>query len=114
MPKSSLIATILRGNKTIIPRGNVEILPGDKVIICAEAVKSDYFTDLKEIELKKSHSWNGHKIRDLDISRQTFIVLIDRNHKMLIPDGDLVLRAGDKILLYTKEDKAKYIEEAQF
>ncbi|MBP3898809.1 MAG: TrkA C-terminal domain-containing protein, partial [Mogibacterium sp.] len=87
---------------------------GDKLIICAEAVKGDYLTNLREVELKRSHSWNGKMIREIDLSRQSFIILIDRGGNMLIPDGDLVLRAGDKILLYTKESKEKYIEEPSF
>ena len=114
MPKSSIIAAIVRDNKTIIPRGNVQILEGDKLIICAEAVKGDYLTNLREVELKRSHSWNGKKISEIDMSRQSFIILIDRGGKMLIPDGDLVLMSGDKILLYTKESKEKYIEEPSF
>ena len=114
MPKASIIAAIVRDNKTIIPRGNVQILEGDKLIICAEAVKGDYLTNLREVELKRSHSWNGKMIREIDMSRQSFIILIDRGGNMLIPDGDLVLRAGDRILLYTKESKEKYIEEPSF
>ena len=114
MPKSSIIAAIVRAGETIIPRGNIEILPGDKLIICAEAARDDYLTNLKEIELKKSHSWNGQKIKDLDMSRQSFIILVDRGRKMLIPDGELVLRAGDRILLYSKENRNKYIEDIEF
>lgn len=114
LPKSSIIAAIVRENNTIIPRGDVEIMAGDKLIICAEAARGDYLTDLREIELKQSHSWNGHKIKELDISRQSFIVLVNRNHRMLIPDGNLELRAGDKVLLYSKENKSKYTEEAVF
>ena len=114
MPKASVIAAIVRKNRTIIPRGNVQVLEGDKLIICAEAVKGDYLTNLREVELKRSHSWNGKMIREIDMSRQSFIILVDRGGNMLIPDGDLVLRAGDKILLYTKESKEKYIEEPSF
>jgi voltage-gated potassium channel len=114
MPKSSIIAAIVRAGETIIPRGNIEILPGDKLIICAEAARDDYLTNLKEIELKKSHSWNGQKIKDLDMSRQSFIILVDRGRKMLIPDGELVLRAGDRILLYSKENRNKYIEDIEY
>ena len=114
MPKASIIAAIVRDNKTIIPRGNVQILEGDKLIICAEAVKGDYLTNLREVELKQSHRWNGLKISEIDMSRQSFIILIDRGGKMLIPDGELILRAGDKMLLYTKESKEKYIEEPSF
>ena len=99
MPKGSIISTIIRGDRTIIPRGNIEIMTGDKLVICAEAVKRDYLNDLKEVELRKNHRWNGKKIREIDLSRQSFIVLVDRNNKMLIPEGDLVLREGDKILI---------------
>ena len=111
MPKSSLIAAIVRDGKTIIPRGDIVITAGDKLIICAEAVKDDYLTGIREIELKQSHAWNGHRIKELDLSRQSFILLVNRKGKMMILDGDLVLRAGDKILLYSKESKSRYLEE---
>lgn len=52
--------------------------------------------------LQKHSPWNGMAIRDLDISRQTIIVMVERQHKMLIPKGDLVLVEGDKVLLYTQ------------
>ena len=114
MPKGSIISTIIRGDRTIIPRGNIEIMTGDKLVICAEAVKRDYLNDLKEVELRKNHRWNGKKIREIDLSRQSFIVLVDRNNKMLIPEGDLVLREGDKLLIYTKESRKNYEEAADF
>ena len=41
-------------------------------------------------------------IRDLDISRQTLVVLVKRRGTMLIPNGDMILREGDTVLLYTK------------
>lgn len=111
MPHTTIIAAIIRDGSTIVPRGDVVIEEGDKLVICAESVKGDYLSELKEVELRRSHRWNGQKIKDIDLSRQSFIVLIDRNSKMLIPDGDLVLRAGDVVLLYTKESKSKYEEE---
>lgn len=114
MPRASIIAAIVRKGDTIIPRGNVEILAGDKLIICAESVKGDYLSDLREVELKRGHSWNGQKIKDIDLSRQSFIILIDRNKKMLVPDGELVLMAGDIVLIYTKENRNKYAEESLF
>jgi NhaP-type Na+/H+ and K+/H+ antiporter len=70
--------------------------------------------DLKEIVLLKHNPWNGQKIRDLDISRQTFIVLVDRDGKMLKPHGELVLEENDKLLVYTKENIRKYTREPLF
>lgn len=105
MPKGSLIATVIRDGQTIIPRGSLGLQEGDKLIICAESVREDYLNEIKEIELRQNHRWNGMMIKDLDISRQSFIVLIERNGKMLIPEGDLILSAGDRILMYSKESK---------
>ena len=113
MPKGSIIAAVIRDEDTIIPRGNLEIAAGDKLIICAESVKGDYLNDLREIELKKDHKWNGKKIKDLDLSRQSFIVLVNRRQKMMIPDGNLVLKVGDKVLIYTKESRNE-VELSEF
>lgn len=52
--------------------------------------------------LRKHHPWNGCAIADLDFSRQTYIVLVDRKGTMLIPRGDLVLQTDDRLYLLTK------------
>ena len=55
------------------------------------------------ILLKKNHQWNGLAIRELDISRQTIIVMIKRSGTMLVPNGNLVLMEGDHVILYSQE-----------
>ena len=114
VPSGSIIALVIRDGETVIPSGDVEVLLGDKLIICAESATEGMLEDVKEIILRKNHRWNGQKIRDIDISRQTFIVLVDRDGKMLKPDGDLVLEEGDKLLVYTKESINKYTREPLF
>ena len=114
VPSGSIIALIIRGGETIVPGGDVEILLGDKLIICAESATEGMLEDVKEIVLRKNHRWNGLKIKDIDISRQTFIVLVDRDGKMLKPYGDMVLLEGDKLLVYTKENIRKYTNEPLF
>lgn len=64
--------------------------------------------DLKEIILKRKHPWNGEYIRDLDISRQTFIVLVRRKNRSMVPNGNLMLKEGDTVVLYSK----KHIQDA--
>lgn len=102
LPHSSIVAAIQRDSKTIIPRGDVTVQAGDVLIIGAESLKDDKPMNLKEIVLRKQHTWNGMRIQDLDISRQAFIVLIKRQGKSLLPRGDLVLREGDTVILYSK------------
>lgn len=108
LPHGIIVAAIQRGAETIVPRGDVVLRSGDALVLGAEPFKDDRHIDLKEVILRKQHPWNGIAIRDLDISRQTFIVMVKRKGKMLIPKGDLVLLEGDTIILYTK----KYLAEA--
>lgn len=109
VPSGSIIALVIRGSDTIVPRGDVEIKLGDKLIICAESATEGMLEDVKEIVLRANHPWCGQKIKDLDISRQTFIVLVDREGKMIKPEGELELLDGDKLLIYTKESISKYM-----
>ena len=114
MPSGSIIALVIRDGDTLVPRGDIEIMLGDKLIICAESATEGMLEDVKEVVLGRSHPWNNQMIRDLDISRQTFIVLVERDGRTLKPDGDLMLKEGDKILIYTKENLRKYMKEPLF
>lgn len=114
VPSGSIIALVIRDGETVIPNGDVEVMLGDKLIICAESATEGMLEDVREIILRRNHRWNGQKIKDIDMSRQTFILLIDRDGRMLKPDGDLVLVEGDKMLVYTKENISKYTREPLF
>lgn len=103
LPRGIIIAALQRGAETLIPRGDVVIRPGDTVILAAESLKNDrQNVNMKEVLLKRDHPWNGVAIRDLDISRQTFIVMVKRHENMIIPKGDMILVEGDTVILYTK------------
>ena len=103
LPHGVIVAMIRRGREHIIPRGDVELKANDTLILGADALKDDKRIELKELTLLKHHPWNGAAIRDLDISRQTFIVMVRWNHTMLIPKGSLVLLEGDQVILYSRE-----------
>ena len=57
-------------------------------------------------ELATERSKKKRSKKDLDISRQTYIVMVKREGKALVPNGSLILRKGDVIILYTKEHLA--------
>ena len=102
LPGGVLVAVILRGQETIVPRGDVILVAGDTLVLGAESVGDDRRIELKELLLQKHNPWNGQYIRDLDLSRQTIIVMVQRQKKMLVPQNDLMLLEGDKIILYTQ------------
>ena len=103
LPAGVILAVIQRGQETVIPRGDTALRVGDTLVLGAESFGDDSHIDLKEIVLKAQHPWNGQLIRDLNISRQTVIVMVKRRRKTMIPSGDLMLLEGDKIILYTKQ-----------
>jgi len=102
LPSGMIVAAIQRNGHIVVPRGDVELFPGDTLVLGAAAMGDDQHIDLKEVVLRSQNPWNGQRIRDLDISRQTIIVMVRRRGKLLIPNGDLVLKEGDNIILYTQ------------
>ena len=108
-PEGLLIAVIKRGSETIIPRGRTVLEAGDKLIIGAAPLQGEDPVELKEVKIGERHSWNGFAIDELDISRQTLIVMIYRDGKWLVPKGSMILRAGDDVFLYQKVNKRDLI-----
>ena len=77
---------------------------GDIVIFGAEPFGEDSEDiHLTELILREDNPWVGKRIRDLDISRHTVIVLVKRKDKAMIPNGNMVLQEGDRVFLYTKQ-----------
>lgn len=103
LPRGMLIAAVHRQGETLVPRGDVILKAGDRLVICAKAHEQDQNINLSEIVLSRDHEWNGSLIRDLDISRQTHIVMVRRRGTMLVPHGSMKLQEGDTVLLYSKE-----------
>ncbi len=102
IPKDVMIVAIQRKKETIIPRGQTVLESGDIIVMCAEKLKDIQPIDLKEITINDGHSWNGVAIKDIDISRQSYIFMVRRKGKALVPKGSLVIRSGDTVLLYEK------------
>lgn len=104
MPKGLLLIAIRRGNDVVIPNGNTEILSGDKLILCAESVQHKDQIRLKEIRIKEKSEWIGKQIMELDISRQTIIVMIRRKGHVIIPHGETIIQRNDLVILYEKRN----------
>lgn len=103
-PSGLIVALIKRDDEIIIPRGDIIIQEDDMIVLGAipyEEEENEHI-NLKEIVLKCQNPWTGVKIKDLDISRQSVIVLVKRRNKSLIPNGNMILEAGDRVFLYTK------------
>ncbi len=103
LPPGLLMVVIQRNGEVVVPRGDTIIREGDYIVLGAEGYQGEVGITLKELILKEQHPWVGQMIKELDISRQTLIVMVKRAGKLLIPNGSLKLKAGDMMILYTKK-----------
>ncbi len=102
LPDQVVASVVKRGNNVLVPKGDLMLLTGDIVVLGAEPIGDTENVQLRELKLTKNHPWVGQPIRDLDISRQTIIVMVRRNGKGIIPTGDMVLQEDDEVILYTQ------------
>ena len=102
LPGGALIAAIDRGGRIIPPRGDVVLHGSDRLIIGAEALRDEQPMDLKEVVLTGEHPWNGVAVKDIVIPRTSFLVMVRREGRTLIPRGSLVLHQGDVVFLYSR------------
>lgn len=110
LPQGLILALILRKGEVLIPKGDMALMAGDRLILGAEAFQDEINIKLKEIIVKEMHPWNGHAIKDLDISRQTIILMIRRKNRVIIPHGDTVIKEGDIVILYSKHNLRESID----
>ena len=102
LPERVIVAVVQRNHHILVPRGNLVLRKDDIMVLGAESFQDKEHIRLKEITLQKNNPWNGRRIRDLDISRHSVIVLIKRKDRVMIPNGNLVLREGDMVILYSE------------
>ncbi len=102
LPERVIVAVVQRRHRILVPRGNLVLREDDIMVLAAESFQDKAHIRLKEIILQKNNPWTGQKIRDLDISRQSIIVLVKRKERVMIPNGNLILREGDMVILYSE------------
>ncbi len=102
IPQGLVIILILRNGETIVPQGDTLIKSNDKLLLAAESYVDELGVKLNEITIDREHPWVGKQIKELDISRLTTIISISRKHKMIIPNGNTLIKAHDEILIYSK------------
>lgn len=101
LPAGVIVAIIKRKETYIVPRGDIVLEEDDTIVLGAEPYKKSEQIKLKEVVLRKDNPWTGVKIKDLDISRHSIIVLVKRRNKALVPNGNMVLEEWDRVFMYT-------------
>lgn len=112
LPQGVIVSVIKRDDKFLIPNGGAVLEAGDLMVIGAEPFDEQEKIHMKEVVIKSEHPWANKKIKDLDISRNSVIVLVKRRNKALIPNGNMVIVKNDRVFLHTQMhlQDASYME----
>lgn len=94
-----LLALILRNGEKIIPKGDVEVLPGDTVIVSGPSIREDFGVFLSELQIEKDSQWLGKPLSAVRLGENRLVVVIKRRHRTIIPNGRTTLREGDILVI---------------
>ena len=92
---------VIREEEILLPKGDTQIKSRDTLVIAAKNFKDEEEINLKELLIKEEHPWIGMQVKELDISRQDLIVMIQRRNKVIIPNGATMIRKDDKVVMYS-------------
>ena len=102
LPPDTLLAMLIRNGKTVIPKGNTKIEQGDVVVLSAGNCQQTANMQLSELVIDDHHKWNGKQIRNLNLGKNTLILMIQRGSETIIPQGDTEILAGDTVVLHSE------------
>ena len=100
----ALIAAISRQGATLIPKGNTLLLENDALIICVQTYKDNDTIHLNELFIDNKSNLIGKKLRDIDLGKDSLVVLIQRKNSDIIPDGDSIIQANDTLVIFSQKN----------
>lgn len=101
LPQGLYAAVVLRGEDVYTPHESLLLEEGDNLLL-GTVNGGGFACRIEEVCLETGHSWIGSRIKELDISRKVFVVMVKRKDKNICPQGTTLLKEGDVVLLLEK------------
>lgn len=102
LPPDTIVASVLRGEEVIIPKGDTVLEDGDSVVLTARSFKSASGVELKEIRAYDREHWPGKTLSEIKFYDDTIVVLIKRGDSVVIPDGNTLVDQDDILVVTHK------------
>ena len=100
LPPETIFVLIRRGDENIVPTGNTVVEAGDNLVISAKTPGVIEGIELREIVVhEKDEEYVGKTLAEIDATDKGLIIMIQRNDDVIIPNGDVVLQAGDILVI---------------
>lgn len=91
-------AVAVRGDNFLTPYSGLMLEEGDSLLL-ASMTNDQIESKIEEVCLAENHPWIGKMIKQLDISRLIYILMIRRGDMIIKPEGSTVLEKGDTIVI---------------
>ena len=101
LPQGLYPAVVLRGEDVYTPHESLVLEEGDSLLLGTTSIGT-LECSINEMCLETEHNWIGKRIKDLDISRRVFVVMVKRGDENICPQGSTLLMEGDVVLLLEK------------
>lgn len=98
LPEGLYAAVVLRGEDMLTPYAGILLEAGDSLLL-ATISNREVASDIHEITLEEHHGWIGKRVKELDISRLSFVIMIRRGKTIIPPRGETVLQYRDTVVL---------------
>ena len=98
LPHGLYVAGIIRGGEVYSPEDDFVLKQQDCVLLTSTEKRS-VDARLEEVCLEDNHEWIDKQIKELDISRRTFILMIRRKNRIIQPEDNTKLVEGDVVVL---------------
>ena len=98
LPQGLYAAVVLRGEDMMTPYAGISLEAGDSLLL-ATTSNREVASDIHEITLEENHEWIGKCVKELDISRLSYVIMIRRGASVIPPEGETALRHGDTVVL---------------
>lgn len=102
LPPDVRIAVILRGNDSVIPKGDTTIEENDVTVLSTMPCTHVKNIQLYELNINEKHKWNKKQIQNLSLTKNTSIIMIRRNSETIIPQGNTIILDGDTLVMCGK------------
>lgn len=98
-----LLVMILRNGERVLPRGDVEVLEGDVIVLTAMPVDTANNFMLTEMPVEANNEWLNQPLQYISMDKNSLIIAVRREDTVFIPDGKTVVREGDVLIISKAE-----------
>lgn len=108
-PPQVMIVLIIRNGEHIVPKGMMELMVNDKIVMTAQKYQKNDEMSLREVMVSSASEWENKKIWELGLADGELILSIRRKSATLVPNGQTKIKAGDRVLIFSDDLQNKLL-----